>query len=56
MTDIIKAALFPEDRLGAGSLVYVGKKSEHVAEYVHLLTIALHRQIELLSGGQPGAF
>lgn len=37
----VKMALQPGDRLHVGELVYEGKRAEHVAEQVHLLTIAL---------------
>ena len=43
---IIKA-LRPNDRLGIGDIVYRGKRAEHVAELVHLLTIDLHRALDI---------
>ena len=42
----MQKALQPEDRLGIGDLVYQGKRADHVAELVHLLTIDLHNALE----------
>ena len=46
MTDIVRKALQPEDRLGIGDLVYHGYRADHVAELVHLLTIDLHSALD----------
>ena len=40
------AALQPEDRLESGSLIYRGKKAEHVAEQMHMLGIMLQSALE----------
>ena len=47
MTDIVRKALQPEDRLGIGDLIYRGKRADHVAELVHLLTIDLHSALDV---------